>query len=137
MPDTKKPVAVYGYEIRSPYKGELQFFQRNPRVSGMATEDKRIILNPASGLSEREQMAVAKNEALRLFMKDKKFEPAFDITPQQISYFKSMGADYAKPENKLAAQHTIISRILTGDPSITPTKEQFIEAKRLQSLLPK
>jgi hypothetical protein len=137
MPDTKKPATVYGYEIRSPYQGEMTFFQKNPHVSGMATEDKRIILNPASGLSEAEQMAVAQNEAMRLFMKDKQFKPAFEITPQQLSYFKSMGADYAKPENKLAAQHTILARILTKDPSITPTKEQAQEAKRLQSLLPK
>lgn len=138
MPDSKKPLLIYGYEIRSPYQGEMQFFQKNPHVAGMATEDKRIILNPASGLSENERMAVAKNEAIRLFMQDKKFQPAFELTPQQMQFFQKMGADYAKPEHKMAARHTILARILSGDPSVgTPTNEQIQEANRLKALLPK
>lgn len=138
MPDAKKAQTVYGYEIRSPYQGELQFFQKNPQVAGMATEDKRIILNPASGLSDKERMSVAQNEAIRLFMQDKGFQPAFELTPEQMSFFQKMNADYAKPQNKMAARQTILARILSGDPSAgTPTKEQMQEANRLKALLPK
>lgn len=138
MPDTKKTQTVYGYEIRSPYQGELQFFQKNPQVAGMATEDKRIILNPASGLSDKERMAVAQNEAIRLFMNEKGFQPTFELTPEQMSFFQKMNADYAKPQNKMAARQTILARILSGDPSAgTPTKEQMQEANRLKALLPK
>ncbi len=132
------PQTVYGFEIRSPYQGELQFFQKNPQVAGMATEDNRIILNPASGLTEQERMAVAQNEALRLFMKQKNFSPDFDLTDEQMKFFKDMGAAYAKPENKMAARHTILARIMSGDPSAgTPSDAQMQAVKKLKAMLPK
>jgi hypothetical protein len=132
------PTKIHGFEMRSPYAGELQYFAKNPHVAGMATEDNRIILNPASGLSEQEKMAVAQNEALRLFMKQKNFKPEFDLTDEQMKFFQGLKADYAKPENKLAAQHTIISRIMSGDPSAgTPSPEQMKAVKQLKAMLPK
>jgi hypothetical protein len=135
MPNTPK---IYGFELRSPYQGELQYFQKNPHVAGMATEDNRIILNPASGLSEREKMAVAQNEALRLFMKQKNFQPDFDLTDEQMKFFQGMKADYAKPENKMAARHTILARIMSGDPSAGKASEaQMMAVQKLKAMLPK
>lgn len=132
------PQTIYGFEIRSPYQGELQYFQKNPQVAGMATEDNRIILNPASGLSDQERMAVAQNEALRLFMKQKKFQPEFDLTDEQMKFFQGMGAAYAKPENKMAARHTVLARIMSGDPSAgTPSPAQMQAVQKLKAMLPK
>ncbi len=137
MPEQKLPT-IYGFEIRSPYPGEMQYFARNPKTAGMMTEDNRIILNPASGLSNTEKMAVAENEAIRLWLKSNNIKPDFDLSDSQMSFFKSMGADYAKPENKLQAQHTIIARALTGDPSVGKlTEQQQKWVNTVKSKLPK
>ena len=137
MPEKKLPT-IYGFEIRSPYAGEMQYFAKNPTTAGMMTEDNRIILNPASSLSNAEKMAVAENEAIRLWLKNNNIKPDFALSDSQIGFFKSMGADYAKPENMLQAQHTIIARALTGDPSagkLTQDQQKWVNA--VKNKLPK
>lgn len=117
---------TFGYEVRKPYPSELNYFKKNPKVSGMATQDNRIILNPYSGISPEQQKSVAKNEAIRLFMRSKDYNYDFDVTPEQLSSFKN--TEYAKPENMKSLKQTIISRILTNDPSagnITPAQRKW------------
>ncbi len=116
------PRNYYGYNVREPYKGELDYFNKNPNVSGMATEDKSIILNPFSKLNSQQQESVARNEAIRLWLKDKQINPDFAITPEQQKLFK--GTSYEKDE--MALKHTILGRMLTNDPSVgSPTQEQL------------
>jgi len=110
--------------MRDPYKSELSFFKDRPEVSGMATEDNKIILNPYSKLSKAEQQAVAQNEALRLFMKVKKVSPDFELTKEQTDFFKN--TEYGK--NPVAAKQTIIARILSGDPSAQNVTPEQIKA---------
>ena len=117
------------YGIRTPYKSELDFFKGRPEVAGMATEDNKIILNPFSSLSPQEKMAVAKNEALRIYMRLNEITPTFDLTKDQKSMF--IGTEYEK--DPISAKQTILARILSGDPSAKDaTLDQTLEAQKLQ-----
>lgn len=119
------------FGIRKPYDTELSYFKNNPTVAGMATEDNKIILNPYSKNTSKEQQAVAKNEAVRLFMNLQNIVPSFDLTEEQQKFFK--GSAYEK--DSIAAKQTIISRILSGDPSAkNVTDEQMKAAKEIEAL---
>jgi len=123
---------VQKYGIRDPYKGEIDFFKKRPEVAGMATEDLKIILNPFSKNSEEEQNAVAKNEALRLFMRENNIVPDFSLTKNQKSVFQN--TEYGKNEDAL--RQSIISRYLTGDPSVGDvTQEQKSYAQQILKML--
>ena len=123
---------IHGYEIREPYESENKYFKQNPSVSGMATKDNRIILNPFSNLNPAQKGAVLKNEAVRLFLRERNINPTFDITDEQRNLFK--GSPYEKDETAL--KHTIIGRILSGDSSAgTPTSEQIDWAKTVHKVL--
>lgn len=113
--------------IREPYKGELDYFKKNPNVAGMATEDNKVILNPYSKLSEKEKQSVIVNETARIKMRSKEFEPTFELTKEQIKYLDSTSYKDASDKDRKA---TIAARILSGDPSAgKPTAEQlkFVE----------
>jgi len=119
----------FGYKVRGPYQGEDEFFKKNLNVAGMAAEDGRIVLNPYSKNSPQEQKLVAKNEAIRLWMRDQKLQPKFNLTDAQKKQFE--GTAYGKPGNELHAKHTIIARILTGDPSAkdaTPMQKKWAKS---------
>jgi hypothetical protein len=119
---------VSQYGLRAPYQGEIDFFKKRPEVAGMAAEDQKIVLNPFSKNSQQEQMSVARNEALRLFMQLNNLSPSFEMTERQRSVFKN--TEYGK--NPEAAKQTIIARYLTGDPSAADvTKEQKEFAEKL------
>ena len=118
--------------MRTPYESELNYFKTNPNISGMATEDKRIIINPFSKLDEYQQETVARNEAVRLWMKDRNIMPDFQLTDKQKEMFK--GTPYERDEVSL--KHSIISRIITGDPSFgDATPEQIGFSNLIQYLL--
>jgi hypothetical protein len=126
------PQQVYGYAVRNPYKSEDTWFAMNTNVTGMAAEDGRIVLNPYSGLSDENKAAVAKNEAIRLFMRENKVDPQFKVTPQQAKAFQ--GTAYAT--NEPAMRQTLVSRILTGDPSAgSVTEEQRKAADQIKKQL--
>jgi hypothetical protein len=125
---------VLGYPIRSKlFDGEQTFFRQNPTVTGMAAEDGTVILNPHSNLQPHEKEAVARNEALRLHMRDAGITPSFGLTPEQQSYFKGTAYEGADKE----VRQTIVARILSGDPSIKATDEQRTEAQRILQLVMK
>lgn len=94
---------------RPPYEGETQFFRERPDVTGMATEDDKITLNPFLSLSPEQQEAIRLNERLRVYMRGNP-APVFPLTPTQQHTF----ANYGTPTD---IRDTIISRILSGDPS--------------------
>ncbi len=120
------------YGIRSPFKGELDFFRERPEVAGMATEDAKIILNPFSSLSDKEKRSVAINEAIRLYMKDNEVQPDFELTDEQKKLFE--GTEYAADE--AAAKQSILARILSGDPSArNATLDQTLAAQKLKAQL--
>jgi len=104
---------IFGYEIRTPYDSELDFFRKNLDTTGMATEDGRIILNPFSDLDTASQKSVATNEAARLLMRENKIKPDFDVTEEQKNAFKGT----AYEENEEALKETILARAIAGDPS--------------------
>jgi hypothetical protein len=125
---------IYGYEIRRPYQSELLYFHSNPHVGGMAAEDGKIILNPVSMLKPEEKMAVARNEAARLYMRENKIVPNFDLTAEQKASFAN--TEYGSAANEPYLKSTIASRILTGDPSAgAVTQQQKDYAAWLQSQL--
>ena len=112
---------LFGFSIRRKlYPGEDKFFMKRPEVAGMAAEDNTIILNPYSPLSKKQLGAVAENEALRLKMKQDKFVPDFEITPEQSKFFE--GTEYAKDQPEM--KQTILARIYSGDPSAKATTDQ-------------
>jgi len=118
-----EPQSIYGYQIRKPFAGEDKFFKGRPEVGGMAAEDGKIVLNPYSSLKEQEKMQVAKNEAIRLWMRDNKPELPFEVTKEQAKAFS--GTEYGS--NPQALKETIVARVLTGDPSAmaTPAQQSF------------
>jgi hypothetical protein len=122
-----KPESVYGYEIRKPFSGEDAFFKSRPEVGGMAAEDGKIVLNPYSPLKDQEKAQVAKNEAIRLWMKDNKPKIQFDVNDKQMQSFA--GTEYGS--NPQALKETIVARILTGDPSAQASKDQVAAANEI------
>lgn len=115
---------IFGYEIRTPFDSELEFFKKNPSVTGMAAEDGRIILNPFSELDSAAQNAVATNEAARLLMRENKIKPDFDVTDEQRSKFK--GTVYEQDEEAL--KETILARAVSRDSSagkLTPRQKEW------------
>ena len=120
-------VKMYG--TRKPFPGELDFFKKRPEVGGMAAEDDKIILNPYSELSPVEQQAIARNEALRIYMRQNNVAPNFDLTKSQEKMFA--GTEYEK--DPVAAKQSILARILSNDPSAkNATLDQTLEAQKLQ-----
>ena len=116
--------------MREPTWAERRFFAKHANVSGMATEDLAVILNPYSSLTDHELGAVAINEAARVFIKRRRINPpCFSLTPEQRRAFKHYGA----AEDVRA---TIAARILTGDPSaLSPTRQQLFFVERLRSAM--
>ena len=113
-----------GVPMRQPYASEDDFFKRNPNVSGMATKDNAVILNPYSTLDERQKRAVAINEAARVVMrKEAHLRPDFDLTPEQVKAF----ASYGSSDDQKA---TVAARIFSGDDSaldVTPEQRAFVD----------
>lgn len=110
MPGPKK---VWGYEVRDPFDSESNYFWQNKHVAGMASDDGRIVLNPYSTLKPHELDAVARNEAARLYMRERKFNFDFDPTPEQVQSFR--GTAYERDPFNMKA--TILARAISGDPS--------------------
>jgi hypothetical protein len=124
--------------MREPFAGELDYFRKNPRVGGMATEDGRIILNPYSPLQPHEKAAVARNEAARLAMRG--MAPPPGLTSPQSGYLSTVdaGKPYGGGDDR-AQRETIIGRALSGDPSagqLSPEQAAYAAevARRIQSL---
>lgn len=90
-----------------------------------------IKINPGVLNDNRDALAVAWNEALRLAMEDMKFKPVFDVTPEQRDFF----ADTAYADDESALRKTIVARIATHDTSVSPTEEQEGETVRLLDLV--
>ena len=99
----------------------------------MAAEDGKIILNPYSSLSDTEKMAVAKNEAARLWIRDNKPKINININDAQKKFFA--GTEYA--QNPQAMKETIMARIISGDPSAKADKAQTQAANQLLSQIEK
>jgi hypothetical protein len=108
-----------GIEQRPPYQSELDYFNKNPHVAGMAAEDDRIILNPYSTLKPEQMNSVLMNESARIFMRKGK-RPGFSLTDEQKDYFGLYSSD------EQDTKETIAARILSGDTSAgRPTDEQL------------
>ena len=87
-----------------------------------------IKINPDVFKDKRDAVAVAWNEALRLFMEDEGFEPEFEITPEQGKFFA--GTAYAADAGAL--KKTVAARIATRDTSVpSPSPEQKAETALL------
>lgn len=116
---------IAGIEIRNPFKSELDYFERNPKVAGMAASDNKIIINPFSGLMDEQKRFVAINEAARVWMRTKDdFKPNFELTQQQKDFLDTTDYAGASDQDRMA---TIAARILSGDPSAgQPTPEQMM-----------
>jgi hypothetical protein len=122
-----------GIKMRDPYESELKYFMQNPGVSGMATEDNKVILNKFSNLSADEYQAVAINEAARILMRNPKYKPDFDLTTEQVRNLDTTTYRTAPEEDR---QATIAARILSGDPSGgVPTTAQMFFVKQLREAL--
>ena len=119
------PDEYYGYKVRENlFDGEHNYFWQHPDVPGMAAEDNTIIFNPYSTGVDFD--AVGKNEAVRLFLRERNVQPEFDLTEEQIETFK--GTPYE--DDPMALKHSIIGRIISGDPSagnVTPQQREWAE----------
>lgn len=121
--DCSKPrivrMLIANIPLREPWPSEAEFFRSNPNVTGMATDDGTVVLNPFSTLSERQLECVALNEAARVFIRIHGPRPNFELTDEQIELFSGYGSQQDIRE-------TIAARLLSGDPSATnPTSSQL------------
>ena len=124
---------VFGVPIRQPYPSEDAYFRQNPNVAGMAAEDNAITLNPYASLSDDEKMAVAKNEAARVWMRDPAFAPFFDITEDQAGFLGGTSYAGAGIQDRRA---TIAGRLFSGDPSAgAGTDEQLEFIRQLRAAM--
>ena len=122
-----------GIAMREPFEGELAYFKQNPNVSGMATDDNKVILNPFSGLKDSEYQAVAINESSRILMRKPQYRPDFDLTDEQVRFLDSTTYRNASEDDRKA---TIAARLLSGDPSGgVPTSEQSVFVSDLKQAL--
>lgn len=122
-----------GIQMRKPYESELDYFKKNPNVAGMAAEDNKVILNPFSMRKPEEFQSVAINESARILMRQKKYTPKFELTPQQKAFLDTTTYRNAPEEERKA---TIAARILSGDPSAgIPSNEQVLFATELKNIL--
>lgn len=123
-----------GIQMRKPYQGEMDYFSKNPKVAGMATEDGKVILNPYTQLKPDEYQSVAYNEAARLLIKkEPSLRPDFELTQQQQSFLDSSTYLNASDEDRKA---TIAARLMSGDPSAgAATAEQTLYVETLKRRL--
>jgi hypothetical protein len=122
-----------GIAMREPFEGELAYFKQNPNVSGMATDDNKVILNPFSGLKDSEYQSVAINESSRILMRKPQYRPNFDLTDEQVRFLDSTTYRNASEDDRKA---TIAARLLSGDPSGgVPTSEQSVFVSDLKQAL--
>jgi hypothetical protein len=121
------------YPEVEPDKETLDYFKKNPTVAGMAVGaglngydgDRRVFVNPYSGLTNEERKGLVENERIRHFMDENKPKLEFNPTSQQVKSFE--GTEYGKPENAERLKQTLVARILTGDRSagdITPEQQK-------------
>lgn len=103
---------------RLPYESELKYFKQNPHVSGMATEDEKVIINPYSNLTDEQKQSVYQNESTRLHLRKKTNKPEFEITDKQKQFFKNYS------DNPKDVRDTIIARIISGDESAGDVTEE-------------
>jgi len=113
----------YKNDLRKPFASEMQYFQSNPQVAGMATEDDKVILNPFSKIPVQNRESVVQNEMSRNYMKNN-LRPSFDLTNEQVQTLKN--TPYGHAEQEQNAKETIAARIFSGDPSAgKPTAQQL------------
>jgi len=101
--------------LREPFQSELDYFDKNRNVTGMAAGDNKIILNPYSSLNEQQKDSVIKNEATRILIRTGQVEkPSFDLTEEQNKYLDNSTYKNAGEDDRKA---TIAARLFTGDTS--------------------
>lgn len=116
------------YPLRNPTHSEVEFFRKRPEVAGYAADDKTVVLNPFSVLSDEQKQSVMLNERVRQFIRDENPTFSFTISKHQREFARKN--EYGSDESALRA--TIISRLLSGDSSLGPyTTEQRQAARKL------
>jgi hypothetical protein len=122
-------------QVRLPHPSELKFFKQNTHIPAMMTEDGAVTENPfakkpdGKPFSPKELAAVQMNEKIRVWLKRQEVNLGFDLTPAQQKQFKTYG-------ELQDIQHTIIARILTGDPSAgEATPEQQAIAQQVKAAI--
>ena len=128
-----KPSSTDRYPVVEPDAETLDYFKKNPNQSGMAIGaglngyggERRVVVNPYSGLDPQGVKGLIENERIRHFIDETK--PKLDFTPtkEQLDFFKN--TEYGKPENIARLRETLVARILTGDDSaknITPEQQR-------------
>ena len=119
--------------LRQPFPSEMDYFNKNKNVTGMAAEENKIILNPYSNLNEQQKDAVIRNEATRILIRTGQIEkPNFDLTEEQNKALDNTTYKNASDDDRRA---TIAARLFTGDTSgQNATEEQMSYIAKLSDL---
>lgn len=108
------------YPQRTPVSGEIGFFQQHPEVAGYAAPDKQVVLNP---LFQGSQESVLGNERLRQLFYDYPH-----LVPENLSITNHQIPSDTYAADPVNNRATILSRLLSGDPSGSPYTIQQHEA---------
>lgn len=104
---------------------ELEFFRQRPEIAGYASDYNDVVLNPT--LPAAQHQPVLLNERLRQYLR------AFpNLVPQEMTIAEHQQRNIGGPyqDNPTAMRQTILSRLLSGDPSASPFTWQQQEAGR-------
>ena len=92
----------------------------------------KIVINPEVFNDDRDALAIAYNEALRIVMEERSFDPQFEPTEKQREFF----ADTAYANDEIMLRRTIMARIITHDTSVADiTAGERAECVRLLELI--
>jgi hypothetical protein len=124
IPDIEEIEKIEKKKLRSSHKSEKEYFSKNKNVAGMATSDKKVILNP-NLKDKNSRRSVYENEKARLHMKQSKDRPKYTTTDEQKKRFEKYGS-------KQDIRETIAARLHANDSSAgIPTKAQVKYAEKL------
>lgn len=114
--------------LRQPTESESEFFAENPIVAGYAAEDDRVVLRP--GLPPNHAPIVHALEGARIEMRRNGDSFSAPLTQHQTGLLRKWNARHYLSD-PVAARQSVVSRIVSGDPSMSPyTPEQQEEAAR-------
>ena len=119
--------------LRGATQSESDWFKKSG-IPGMYSEGS-IVLNPHIQMSDKMREAIIRNETVRGFLAQRNMMPVFSLTPNQTKVFMSInnGNPYGSMND---IRHTILARILSGDPSaLDVTYEQEAYAEQIRKLM--
>ncbi len=116
-------------QVREPTDSEIEFFRKSSHIPAYAAPDDAIVFNPFVNLTAQQRKGMILNEGARIYMRQNKIDPEFDISPAQKlapwaqEYYSKGGGDKD-------VKASIVGRLLSGDASVGEASPEQIDWAR-------